>query len=193
MMVTYNLHSAGPLKIDIGVKRTKFDLLHVPRELTEEASFIDLLNRMLNAAGAQGFTSPSLETISHICDIIKPYSAIINNTANTRIRLWTTAPIRTAAIIALWSGESSAYITTFYNDLVKQNISDLPLVATGLMKYSVYHPDTGGYTTRFGRYIRARYAFTESNRDKRGIIRLGDEGLRLKITNEIKEVCGGLA
>lgn len=152
--------------IDRGMPRTISFITGIPPSYTQIYTCILELT-FLNKA------KPSPKTINLMNLYLKPSVETLLKSSNTMIRFYSSAPIRTAAVISLEAGLNRKYILDTYTNLVLQKIDKLPMVAQALIRVhsreSEEYTSGNGFSSRLKNYCRAMYMFNEINQSAKNI------------------------
>jgi len=164
--------------IDRGVARHMSVITGIPSPITEIYGLLVSLT--------QPIAKLSPDTIRSLHSEIGVYSEALLDRCSTTTRFFSSAPIKAAAVVSLAYGEDKEYILSTYRNLVLQNLSELPPVVLGLIRqYNRGILEFKG-VARKEIYMKARYMFTESNRNKQ-VIR-ADAIQRDDYVNEVKKI-----
>lgn len=185
MMVSYDVPIGEFAIIDRGMPRNISTITGIPKFGAECYQFMIALARNKTS-------KPSPDDIFSIHKYLSKITGTLQSVCNTATRFFSSAPIRTAALVSLASGEDAKYIHNTYRDLVLQNRT-MPNVAHALVKAYNRSLISGirgnrypGEPTRIETYFKARYLFTKSNANKEKI-QIGEE-LRKGYFIEVEEL-----
>lgn len=173
--------------MDRGLPRNLSFITGLPRSYSEIYTFILMISVSKN-------TRPSPDDLLLLNSSLSTHVAAVQGSTNSSVPFFSAASIRSAAVIALRSGDNSSYILDTYRRLVLQSPSDLkalPSVALALIKSHnreskedrVTYAGTSGRTLL---YLRARYIFTPSNSDST-VIRIGDD-IKTRYLKEVHDI-----
>jgi len=126
MSVTRGLDAAAFEVLDLGTRRSYSDALRIPDGLAECARYLAV---MVNSN--IGLTP---QAIKPYVDFIACHYDLLVNGLSTRRRTWTTAPVRSAAIVLLARGVDPAYIREVYRALVTADFNAMPPIAQALFR-----------------------------------------------------------
>lgn len=84
----------------------------------------------------------------------------LHDYCSAKVRVFTSAPFRTAALVAMQSGEDKIYVLNTYRELAAGRQS-MPIVAFTLFKSKDELSRSYGWRGRFEMYFKARYVFTK--------------------------------
>lgn len=127
MLVTWGVSTEAFKVMDIGVKRTAADALGEDRRIIEVARLIAVMCEPQKAA----ITPTMLIPIIHM---IEGMHSDLIAFAPRSVKTWSSAPVRTAAIVSMLEGKDADYVKTVYRSLVMADFSTMPRVAQALMK-----------------------------------------------------------
>lgn len=189
LLVTYGLPDESFSVIDSGIKRTDVDLTRLPKRTVEIIKFF------MDLVSFEGFfTTRSSKTrkatpaqIHAYEKVLGVFCDLVEKRVPSRARIFSTAPVVSAAIYSMMIGESIDYVIETYRQLVHGDTQDMyPIsrsavrqVLTG--KISI----TGGSETRLDNFVRFVGVFKESNKNNLKLIARDRESV-------IREVCESL-
>lgn len=131
MLVTTGLSEEAFQNIDIGVKRTAADALRTEdRRLVEAARLI----AGICVSNKSSITPTMLVPIMR--NIEKPHNALLAF-CPTVSRVWSSAPVRLAGVMAIKSGQDVEYVRSVYHALVTSRFNAMPPVAHSIYKAQV--------------------------------------------------------
>jgi len=165
------------LAVAFGVKRGEFTVIDrgMPRNMSTITGipkfFTECYVLMLSMAGALGRPSP--DDVYLLNQYLSDKVNALQDACNTAIRFYSSAPIRTAAIISMEAGEDSSYVLNTYKGLVLQNpesIRALPTIALALIQFHNRQANglsksagNTGHLWRVETYSKARFLFSRAN------------------------------
>lgn len=114
--------------IDVGARRTPSDELGISSQLSAAASFVAII---FNSNTRSTLTLPYL---SKFVDFCKPYHDDLNDYCGTSAKLWSSAPVRTAAIIQMARGHNKEFVMSSYRSLVYADFSVMTPTAQALFR-----------------------------------------------------------
>lgn len=116
--------------MDIGVKRTNADALKENPRLVEvarlAATYADATNRR-----------PTPTSLIPYIEKIEPHYRDLMEFCPTYSKVWTSAPVRLAAIVAMLRGGDADYIKAIYRAMVKADFKAMPSIAQALYRAQV--------------------------------------------------------
>jgi hypothetical protein len=126
MQVTRGLDKEAFSVHDMGKKRTYSDALRIPRGLAEVARL------MADLAGGTGRMSP--QYLKTYVDYFRPYYEQLLEDMSSPRRTWSTAPVRSAAIIQMARGIEADYVRHVYRALITADFNAMPPVAQAVFR-----------------------------------------------------------
>lgn len=162
MMVTTGVPIGEFSIVDRGMPRNVSTITGIPSFYTECYVFMITISK-------GNKLKPSPDNIYQLHEKLAYNADLILNKCNSSTRFYSSAPIRTAALVSLELGEDIEYILETYRNLVLQKLNRLPSIALALVKW--YNQQNGinrrsinaGYFMRLETYARARYLFKKIN------------------------------
>lgn len=131
MLVTRGLSEKSFEAMDIGVKRTAADALRAEdRRLVEAAKLV----ASMCAANRSSVTPTMLIPIIH--NIERNHNALIAF-CPTVSKVWSSAPVRVAAVMSIKAGQDVDYVRTVYHALVMGKFPAMPPAAQAIYKANV--------------------------------------------------------
>jgi len=159
-----------------GVDRGEFTILDrgFPRNLmviTGIEKYYTEIYTLLITFVLKHSTRPSPDDVYILHKILGTTVSQLKDSCNAKTKFYTSAPFRTAAIVAIKSGENQNYVFDCYKKLAYGS-QTMPPVAFSIYKN---HTTTGNsaWASRIEIYCKARFAFTEQNKNNR-MIRIND-------------------
>jgi hypothetical protein len=125
MLVTRGLSCAQVFRvIDGGYKRAVADMIGRDRRKVEVARLIfDICS-----------TTPSTPTaLLPVCERIPPWHADLIGFCSATVRTWSSAPVRTAAVLSMMDNGDADYVRLVYRALVMNDLPDMPRSAQALV------------------------------------------------------------
>lgn len=160
MMVTTGVEVGHFAIVDRGMPRNMEAITGIPSFYSQ--CYI-LMLQLFN-----GNTSkPSPDDVWRLHKYLHNYGEELQNASNSAIRYYSSAPVRTAAIVAMQDKRNNKeYVLTTYRNLVLQNLKAVSPAALALIKSynrDPRHNLSGGYNIRMVTYARARFVFDMKN------------------------------
>lgn len=174
MMVTRGLEQDAFNKIDIGLKRTPSDLLHVPQGHAACARFMATLIETARA----GITPQLL--VPYVHGIADAYGRLIEY-APTITKTWSSAAIRSAAILRMMGGGDNDYVLLSYHALNHAEFDSMSPVVQALYRQHGRGMIRPGGLDIFSRAYRA----FDAKRQMTATIQISDQS---NIIEEAREV-----
>lgn len=169
MMITTDVPIVDFPLFDRGMSRNMSVITGIPSILTESYTF------MLALTTGGNKVSPDDVVLLHkqLGGTFEP----IMNICKSHRKVYSSAPVRVAAFIAIKTGENSTYVLGTYAKINSERPRDQnarPLVAVAFQNFIAKAIENrmnsgGGAGWRSGIYPRARYTFTQANKDKEQI------------------------
>lgn len=188
MMVTYEVPRGEFTIVDRGMPRNLSTITGIPKFATE---CYQIMIRIAKKHGGR----PSPDDVYLLHKYFSTMAEDLQNACGAKTRFFSSAPIRTAAIVSIASGHEDKYILNTYRDLALQNLRTLPNVALALVKtYNrslISTPSVGKYhgePMQIEVYAKARYLFTKANANREKI-QIGEEQYKLyfkEVTDLVK-------
>lgn len=147
MMVTRGLPAKAREVMDIGVKRTASDILHVPQGLAAVARFMATIVETEKRSITPTFLIP------YVSGAESAYSTLVGY-APTITKTWSSAAVRSAAVLRMLSGGDRDYILLSYHALNHAEYDSMSRIVQALYRQHT----TGkvrGSTDLFARAYRA--------------------------------------
>lgn len=166
MMVTYGLADQVFSVLDSGIKRTDADLTKIPKATIE---VIRIFHRVCSGAERQRM-SPLM--IDKYYQVIGAVCAVLNKKAPTKVKLFSAAPCRAAAIYAILTGESVEYVMTTYKILSLGDTQSMSPICHSAVRQVI----TGRLTTAGGGdlqtevFLKLTAIFKEKNKNVQKLI-----------------------
>ncbi len=148
MTVTHDVDDEAFKVMDIGVKRSVSDVLHIPRALGATARFFATLEGATTSSGiTPQYLVPFLE-------VIAPFHADLVAFCPTVKKTWSSAPVQSAAVMRMLDGEDADYVKIVYYALVHLEFESMPPVAQTLFKQFDKGTARSGSLDMFARCIK---------------------------------------
>lgn len=128
MMVTRGLDTDTFGAIDVGAKRTAADEMHISKSLTSCASF---LVKLYNNNQSHMVSHPYLRVF---VDFAQPYHDELISFCNASVKIWSSAVVKSAAILQLARGRDEDFVKSVYRSLVTQDMQNMTPTAMALVK-----------------------------------------------------------
>lgn len=173
--------------IDIGIRRSMSDMYGVSADFVAASKFMAKIYNSNSTAGLSNqFTKPFL-------DWIEPEFVELTTYCPTRAKIWSSAPVRCAAIVQMKRGHDSDFIKLAYHSLVTADFDSMPHAARALMKQHLGGKIHSARTSDL--FVRALRAFESNNNRKISAILIKDQGaileeVRAWITVQVKKSPG---
>lgn len=128
MLVTRGLPDAAFKAMDIGVKRTAADALQEEdKKVVETARLIAVICTGRGASVTPTMLIPIIENIRRHHNALLAF-------CSTNTKMWSSAPVRLAAILAIKTNVDVDYVRSVYRALVQRDFDALPTVAKSLVR-----------------------------------------------------------
>lgn len=127
MLVTRGLEDDAYMAIDLGLKRTAADVLREHPRIAEVSRFLAALVNNNKSAVTPTFLLPFVE-------YIRPYHDELTDFCPTASKTWSSAPVRSAAVLQLVNGANSDYVKAIYRALIHQDFQAMPSVAQAFFR-----------------------------------------------------------
>lgn len=127
MLVTRELENDAFMAIDLGLKRTAADVLREQPRLAEVARFLAALVNINKSSVTPTFLLPFVEYVRASHDELTDFCPSASKT-------WSSAPVRSAAVIQLINGANSDYVKAIYRALIIQDFTSMPPVAQAFFR-----------------------------------------------------------
>lgn len=127
MLVTRGLEEDAYMAIDLGLKRTAADVLRENSRVAEVARFLASLVANNKSAITPTFMLPFVE-------YFKPHHDELVDFCPTVSKTWSSAPVRTAAVLQLVNGANPDYVKTVYRALILTDMNAMPPAAQSLFR-----------------------------------------------------------
>jgi hypothetical protein len=148
------------LPIDTGITRTMADIVKEPRKVTDAWMF---LARMANIGHR---VSP--DSVDIIGKVFGGVTRELIDYAPTNAVLFSSAPIKAAAVMAVHLGEDKQYVFDLYRNMTLRRSEEWPPVAHSFARAApVRHKWRGESSVATELYVRGRYVFTEQWKKRR--------------------------
>lgn len=128
MNVSYDMDESAFEALDIGVKRSMSDIYGSSTELIAVGRFFA---RIANSSSSEGLTN---QFVKPYIDWVEPEFVMLTTFCSKKIRVWSSAPIRAAAIVQMKRGYDRDFIRMAYASLVRAEVSVMPHAARALMQ-----------------------------------------------------------
>lgn len=165
MVVAFEVKRGEFTVLDRGLPRNMSTITGIPKFFTE------CYVLMLSMAG--GAHRPSPDDVYLLHKYLSDNVVLLQDTCNTAIRFYSSAPIRTGALVSLEAGEEQSYVLNTYRGLIIQDpkaLRSLPTIALALIQFhnrqtNSLSKSSGniGHSWRLETYAKARFLFTKSN------------------------------
>nr|WP_223959104.1 hypothetical protein [Burkholderia diffusa] len=110
--------------IDNGYKRAAADMIgRSSREVEVARLIVTIFSKV----------SPTPTLLLPICERIEPHHTALVRFCNTRTRVWSSAPVRTAAVLTMMNHGDEDYVQLVYRALVTNDLNDMPKSARALI------------------------------------------------------------
>ncbi len=106
--------------IDQGVKRTMGDLYEISGDIAAVARFYA---KLTDTAKTSALTP---QFVKPFVDWVRPEYELITTFSPKNVRMWSSAPIRSAAIFQIKTGHDKNFVRLAYDSLVHSNVSAMP-------------------------------------------------------------------
>lgn len=181
--VTSGADPAAFTVIDQGMRRTTSDVFSVTNELAAAGRFIGRL--LIPTHGTL-----SMDAVRPFIEYVEPEHAALEAFCPMRVKVWSSAPVRTAAIIQMKRGNSEDFIKRAYHALVHSDVDSAPYAARVLMQQRLNGTIASARSTDL--FCRALRVFdsTQRNRIQKILIRDMDgtmEEIREFIRRDMKK------
>jgi len=127
MVVTTGLSRDAFLVMDQGMKRGTADALRRAKRAVEVAKLLAYFAYSKSYSLTAMVVEPFVDRTESIHDVI------VSN-APKSVKTWSSAPVRSAAVLSVLMGVDVSYISRLYRGLVMSEYADLPPVALSLVK-----------------------------------------------------------
>lgn len=127
MLVTWGIPREAFKVMDIGLKRSAADALREDRRLVEAA-------RLIAAIGFNKRGSITPTQLIPIINRIRPHHDALTLFCGSRSKVWSSAPIRAAAVVSIIRGADADYVKSMYRALVLYEATAMTTVVGALAK-----------------------------------------------------------
>jgi hypothetical protein len=131
ILVTRGLSVKAFEVIDNGVKRTAADALKEDRRIVETAK---LLAKIAFGKAGKNLTYPALSAV--IDRIREPHDDLLHF-CGVKVRTWTSAPCRAAAVVSMLTGLDAAYAKATYRALAMSDFDRMSVIAKSMYRSQV--------------------------------------------------------
>jgi hypothetical protein len=126
MQVTRGLDKSAYSVHDMGAKRSYSEALQISRGLAEVARFM--------ASIVSGTGSASPQFLKTYVDFLQPYYEQLLEDTTAKRRTWSSASVRSAAIVRLAQGVDANYVRDIYRALVTSDFNAMPPIAQAVFR-----------------------------------------------------------
>lgn len=164
ILVTRGVDPSSFQVLDCGVKRTDADRLNIS---TEESGVISCLSYLIVDSG-----KPSTHLKQKVKAIIEQYYNDLYSYCGASRKFFSSAGVKSAAILSVMMGEDKEYVYSLYRDLVLSNFDFLPPVGIAIKKQEIAGKLSGisGYRGQAIALSKGLFVFSSKNRNKQRII-----------------------
>lgn len=127
MLVCRGVPPAAKKVMDIGYKRTASDILGEGREIVETARFLAMILLGKKNGATPAYLVPIVERIRRPHDDLMEFCP-------TKCRMWSSAPIRAAAVIVGMAGGDIDFAKLVYRAMVTKDFSTMPTSAQAMFR-----------------------------------------------------------
>lgn len=166
MNVTHEMAEDTFDAIDIGVGRTMGDVYGISGDFIAVGRFFA---KLANGSTSHGLTNQSVKPF---VDWSTPELEELLTFCPTKKKMWSSAPVRAAAIYQLKRGHDSDFVKIAYHSLVLSDVASMPFAAQALMKQYM----TGKIVSArsLDLFCRALRAFDSTNNKRIASILIGE-------------------
>lgn len=170
--------------IDRGLPRSVAFITKVPTFATQCYTLLISLVQREN--------KPAPDDISLMHKLLSSYIQSLKDASSSRLRFFASAPIRSAALVALANGGHSKYILDNWSFISKATVNEAPPIIGAF--YEAYNQGwllptrSAGSYLRKELYLRARYIFDVNNCNIKNIPRNFGDSLSKMYLNEVVDV-----
>ncbi len=157
MVVAYGVNRGEFTIIDRGFPRNMMVITGIDKYYTECYVFLITI-------ATRHAQRPMPDDVFHLHKVLGHRLKELHDCCNSRVKVFTTAPFRTAALVAMVNGEDKAYVLSTYGDLAAGR-QTMPKVAFSLFKTTEELKKSFGWHGRISTYFKARYIFTKDYSD----------------------------
>ncbi|WP_154725014.1 hypothetical protein [Candidatus Contendibacter odensensis] len=168
VIITHGLDDNTFAAIDCGIRRTDEDLTRLPKFTVEATKLlITIMNFDVNGYLSRSAKKTTPAQIHLYADIIGVFCDLLLKKAPTKAAIFSSTPVRLAAIYAMMTGESLDYVISTYRKLVLRDTASMSPICHSAVRQVL----TGTVTTRGGDDVRienfARFiaVFKETNKN----------------------------
>ncbi len=170
VMVTYGLPDNAFSAIDNGMKRTDEDLTKLPKRMTEVAKFFIYLMAFEgteNPTHKGGCSKITPSQIHLYADILRVFFEFMIKKASSSAKVFSTAPVVSAAIYNIMMGESPDYVGNTFCQLVLGDTQAMPPICHSAVRQLITGRITtrGGSEVRLDNFVRFIPVFREANKN----------------------------
>lgn len=151
LMVSFGVGDDVFAAIDLGIKRTIGDACEIPASLAAIAQF---LARLHDQVANKHQTAIS---VAPYVDFARSHYEALTAFCNSSRQVWSSTPIRAAAIIQMARGHNADFVKASYRSLVLRDVSAMPPTAQALFRQVL--DGKAGSSRSVDLFIRALRAF----------------------------------
>ena len=174
--VTLDQDDASFDSIDIGFKRTLSDVYGA------SAGSVAVARLLAKIANTNSTTGLSNQYVKPFLDWIEPEFEELVTFCPTSVRVWSSAPVRTAAVIQMKRGYDSDFIKTAYHALVSHDIDSMPHAARALANQHIGGKIVSARSLDL--FVRALRVFDSENNRKVSKILIRDQA---SVVDEVRQ------
>lgn len=174
IMVTRGLPEKAFEVIDDGLKRSAADALREDARIMQVARLLGQIYLAKPNGITKTFQAPFVE-------FARPHHESLIGFCSTVSRTWSSAPVRTAAVISMANGIDSDYVNLVYRSLVMQDFSTMPNCGQVLFRAALNGTVQAGASLEL--FCKCLKIFDPSNADLKAV-RVQDQAATLKRVRE---------
>lgn len=156
MLICRGVHPNAKKVMDIGYKRTASDILGEDRKLVETARFLATVY-----IGKANIITPTY--LQPFVERLRAPHADLMDFCPTACKMWSSAPVRAAAVMVGMAGGDMDYAKLVYRAMVSQDFTTMPRSAQAVFRAHINGTVRAAHAT--DAFVRALKIFNPSNAD----------------------------
>ncbi len=191
VMVTYGLPDDAFTVIDNGVKRTDEDLTRLPRHLVELSKmFLQIMafEGTESPTGASKHAKTTPRQLHLYAEVLRCFFEFMVKQSNTRVKIFSSTPVVSAAVYSLMIGESPDYVGKTYRQMVTGDTQSMPPICLSAVRQVLTGKITtkGGNECRTDNFVRFISVFKESNKNNLKLVMRDQKAVIGEVRNNLK-------
>lgn len=127
-LVSWDVDDDAFMVLDIGNRRTAYDILQISRSLAATARFLAVVEDTTKKS------SLTPQFLIPFCEAIGPWHASLLEYCPTSRKTWSSSAVQSAAVLRMMDGEDQDYVKMVYHALVHLEFDSMPPIAQTLFR-----------------------------------------------------------